>query len=132
MFRVVTFAHSVVPDICFTWRWRIENNLPSGLLFLLWQGQRPGYSSTKDSLPPAIHYSTIVVQSSHFNKIFESPEMFLRSGQLSNDVHSYCLHVFFTRKGYFSIILRSISRKSSRVTEFHKLLRKITDLHVLL
>ena len=58
--------------------------------------------------------------------------MFLTSRQLSNDVQSYSLHVFFTRKGYFSIILRSISRKSSRVTEFHNLLRKITDLHVLL
>ena len=43
---------------------------------------------------------------------------------------NYMVYMFYTRKGYFSIILGAIHRESFRLTEMHKLSLKDADLHV--
>ena len=44
---------------------------------------------------------------------------------------NYIVYMFPTRKGYFSIILSTVHRDQSRLTDLHDLLRKDTDFHVL-
>ena len=45
---------------------------------------------------------------------------------------NYMVYMFYTRKGYFSIILGAIHRESFRLTEMHKLSLTDTGLHVLM